>query len=141
MRRRATTNGMDTAAPYGAQPEKVRRARMFRQAPTSAEALLWEGLRRRSAAGLRFRRQHVIAGYIVDFYCPSLRLAIEVDGSVHEARREHDEQRTRNLAQLGVTVLRIPNARVQADLVSVIEHILEVCESLRANHGVNSEPS
>src|SRR5271163_1945670 len=81
MRRRATTVGMGTAAPRGARPEKVRRARMFRQAPTSAEALLWEGLRRRFVAGLRFRRQHIIAGYVVDFYCPSLRLAIEVDGS------------------------------------------------------------
>jgi len=130
MRRRATTDGMGTAAPQGARPEKVRRARMFRQAPTSAEALLWEGLRRRFVGGLRFRRQHIIAGYVVDFYCPSLRLAIEVDGSVHEAQRERDEQRTRNLAQLGVTVLRIPNARVQADLASILEHILEVCEKL-----------
>ena len=80
--------------------------------------------------GFRFRRQHIIAGYVVDFYCPSLRLAIEVDGSVHEAQGERDEQRTRNLAQLGVTVLRIPNARVQADLTSVLEHILQVCEKL-----------
>jgi len=136
MRRRMTTDGMGTAAPQGARPEKVRRARTFRQAPTSAEALLWEGLRRRFVARLRFRRQHIIAGYIVDFYCPSLRLAIEVDGSVHETQRERDEQRTRNLGQLGVTVLRIPNARVRADLASVLDHILEVCESLRASHDV-----
>src|SRR5690349_7992627 len=95
-----------------ATPEKLRRARLFRQAPTSAEAMLWHALRRRLVAGLKFRRQHVIAGYIVDFYCPALRLVIEVDGGVHDAQRERDAQRTVYLAQLGVSIIRIPNARV-----------------------------
>jgi very-short-patch-repair endonuclease len=124
------------AAVQGAQPEKLRRARMFRQSPTSAEAALWGDLRRRAVGGFRFRRQHIIAGYIVDFYCPGLRLAIEVDGGVHDTQRELDERRTRHLAQLGVTVLRVPNARVFSEPDAVVGHILEACERLQASLAV-----
>jgi len=130
MRRRAGGHETGTTVPRGAHPEKLHRARMFRQAPTSAEAMLWQGLRRRFVAGWRFRRQHVIAGYIVDFYCPALRLAIELDGGVHDAQRERDEQRTLHLSRLGTRVLRIPNARVLSDLPSVFAHIVEVTERL-----------
>jgi very-short-patch-repair endonuclease len=132
MRRRRHEHETATPEPCSAHPEKVRRARMFRQAPTSAEAVLWQGLRRRFVAGLRFRRQHVIAGYVVDFYCPALRLAIELDGGVHETQRERDEQRTIHLSRLGTRVLRIPNARVLSDVVGVLAHVVEVSERLLA---------
>jgi len=122
---------MGTSEPWGARPEKLRRARLFREAPTSAEAILWRGLRRRFVLGLRFRRQHVIAGYIVDFYCPSLRLAIEVDGGVHEAQRERDSRRTADLARLGTTILRVSNSRVHADLAGVLAQVVEISERLQ----------
>jgi very-short-patch-repair endonuclease len=83
-------------------------------------------------AGLKFRRQHVIAGYVVDFYCPALRLVIEVDGGVHDAQRKRDEQRTVHLARLGARVLRIPNARVLSDTAGVVAHLVAICERLRA---------
>ena len=131
MRRRTNMQERGGGA-VGAHPEKLRRARMFRQAPTSAEATVWNALRRRFVAGLRFRRQHVIAGYVVDFYCPALRLVIEIDGGIHDEQRERDELRTRHVTQLGARILRIPNERVFSDLVGVIDQILDVSERLRA---------
>jgi very-short-patch-repair endonuclease len=128
-----------TPGQRGAQPDKLGRARLFRQSPTSSEAMLWQGLRRRLVVGLKFRRQHVIAGYVVDFYCPALRLVIEVDGGVHDAQRERDEQRTVHLARLGARVFRIPNARVLADLAGVVAHIVDICERLRASIEVKRE--
>jgi very-short-patch-repair endonuclease len=132
MRRRV--DGYETSTPglWAAKPDKLWRARLFRQAPTSAEAMLWQGLRRRLVAGLKFRRQHVIAGYVADFYCPALRLVIEVDGDVHDAQRERDAQRTAHLGRLGVTVFRIPNARVFSDLAGVVADVVDCCERLRA---------
>ena len=65
---------------------KVALAKAQRQEPTAAEAAAWALLRNRRCLGLKFRRQHVIRGFIVDFYCVELRLAIEVDGTVHRDR-------------------------------------------------------
>ena len=74
MRRRVYEDESRPRGEPGAVPNKLRRGRMFRQAPTSARAMLWQGLRRRLVAGFKFRRQHVLAGYIVDLYCAELRL-------------------------------------------------------------------
>ena len=137
MRRRAGTEDGGDARLRAAHPEKLRRARMFRQAPTSAEAMVWEVLRRRFVAGLRFRRQHIIAGYVVDFYCPALRLAIEIDGGIHDTQQERDELRTHHLAQLGTQVLRIPNALVFSDLTTVVAQILETATQRRAALNLN----
>jgi very-short-patch-repair endonuclease len=95
-------------------PAKRRRARDLRKQATPAEQRAWLILRRRQIGGLKFRRQHLIAGFIVDFYCAELRLALELDGGVHEdqARREYDEARTRVLERYGVRVLRIGNEEV-----------------------------
>ena len=90
---------------------KLQLARRLRQAPTAAEATAWQILRNRALYGLKFRRQQVIAGFIVDFYCSSQRLVIELDGSVHDdpTRREHDQARTDVLRKLSIRVLRVPN--------------------------------
>jgi very-short-patch-repair endonuclease len=84
------------------------RARQLRREMTLPEVVLWQALRKGQLAGLRFRRQHPIGPYILDFYCSSARLAIEVDGSAHEtaARVRHDERRAAWLSERGVTVLR-----------------------------------
>jgi len=88
---------------------KVALAKAQRQEPTAAEAAAWALLRNRRCLGLKFRRQHVIRGFIVDFYCVELRLAIEVDGTVHRdrMRAEYDEARSRALAHAGIGVVRI----------------------------------
>jgi very-short-patch-repair endonuclease len=79
--------------------------------PTPAERTAWELLRNRRCLGLKFRRQHVISGFIVDFYCAELRLAVEVDGLIHEDQRQRwrDEARTAALNGVGVRVVRICN--------------------------------
>ena len=103
---------------------KVALAKANRHEPTPAEATAWSLLRNRRCLGLKFRRQHVIRGFIVDFYCPELNLAIEVDGTVHGHRTqaEYDEARSRALAHAGVGVVRIRNEEVsEAGLVTLLE--------------------
>lgn len=80
---------------------KVRLAKQLRRNMTPAERLLWQALRRNSVGGLHFRRQQVIAGFVVDFYCHSLGLVVELDGSVHEQQKENDAARDAILAGLG----------------------------------------
>jgi very-short-patch-repair endonuclease len=84
----------------------------MRAEPTDGEAVLWRALRRRQLGGWKFRRQHVIAGYIVDFYCAELWLALEVDGSSHDDRAAEDERRDAALEALGVRVVHLRNADV-----------------------------
>lgn len=98
-------------------------ARSMRRDPTRSEALLWRALRGRGL-GVRFRRQHPIERYILDFYAPSIRLAIEVDGSIHERRRDSDAERDAVLGHYGITVLRLEAALVEHALGGALEHVL-----------------
>jgi very-short-patch-repair endonuclease len=97
-------------------------ARHMRKHPTRSEALLWAQVRGRKL-GPRFRRQHPLLDFIVDFYCPSYRLVVEIDGGIHlsaEARR-HDEARTLQIVQFAnVRVLRIEASLVERDLSRAI---------------------
>jgi very-short-patch-repair endonuclease len=68
---------------------KKRFARQLRQEQTKAEKIVWEQLRNRKFKGLKFRRQHVIEGFILDFYCPDAKLGIEVDGNIHQKALDH----------------------------------------------------
>ena len=81
---------------------------------TPAETLLWELLRDRRFLGLKFRRQHQIGSYVVDFYCDEKKLVVELDGPVHDdpARRAIDHKRDAYLRSLGLTVVRIPNQKL-----------------------------
>ncbi|MBV8120002.1 MAG: endonuclease domain-containing protein [Alphaproteobacteria bacterium] len=93
------------------------RARALRRKMSLPEIVLWQALRQGRLAGLRFRRQHPIGPYIVDFYCPSARLAVEVNGFAHDAAAQvrHDQRRETWLAQKGVRVLRFGAADVLRD--------------------------
>jgi very-short-patch-repair endonuclease len=93
---------------------KLDLARRLRRVPTAAEATAWQILRDRALYGLKFRRQQILAGFIVDFYCPALRLVLELDGGVHHdpTQREHDRVRTDVLRKLSIRVLRVPNHHV-----------------------------
>ncbi len=95
----------------------------MRNAPTDAEAALWDILRGRKLEGLRFRRQHPIGGYIVDFICLDEKLIIETDGSQH-ADNPEDGRRDRRLAELGYTVLRFWNDDVLTNPDGVALEIL-----------------
>jgi very-short-patch-repair endonuclease len=93
------------------------RARELRRQMSLPEVVLWQALRNVRLAGLRFRRQHPIGPYILDFYCPAARLALEVDGFAHDSIAEayRDERRQAWLAQQGVRVLRIRASDVLRD--------------------------
>lgn len=95
-------------------------ARELRNAPTPAEARLWRYLRRKQADGWRFRQQHVFDRFIVDFYCPAARLVIEVDGVMHEQRREYDALRTEYLESIGLRVIRFQNEDVFQNIDGVM---------------------
>lgn len=89
-------------------------ARRLRRAATPAERHAWRLLRNRGLFGLTFRRQHPVTGFIVDFYCAELRLAIEIDGGYHHTPEQHgrDAERETALAAGGIRILRIPNSQV-----------------------------
>jgi very-short-patch-repair endonuclease len=93
-------------------------ARRRRRELTKPEVLLWASLRRRAVGGFRFRKRHPIGPYVLDFYCPAVRLAVEVDGAVHEApdQMRRDGSRDAWLAGQGVHVLRLPARYVLENL-------------------------
>ena len=106
-------------------------ARGMRKQPTDAELKLWKILRMKSLAGFRFRRQRPVAGYILDFYCPARRLAIELDGGQHNDERalEYDCLRTTRLNELGVRVIRFWDNEVLKNPDAVAQEILKHLES------------
>ena len=101
------------------------RARELRREETLAEKELWRMLRGRAFRGLKFRRQAPLLGYIADFYCPQLRLVIELDGGIHDTveQRLRDENRDADLEAHGYTVLHIRNAEVLERPESVVQRL------------------
>jgi len=116
----------------GATGKLFEYSRELRQSSTEAEKLLWERLRNRKLNGLKFRRQHPIDKYIVDFYCHEKRLVIELDGSVHNINENaaYDRARTVELGGLKITVIRFRNVEVENDMESVLEKIGEFADML-----------
>jgi very-short-patch-repair endonuclease len=98
----------------GAKASTYQNAKELRQVQTEAEQKLWSFLRNKQLNGKKFRRQHAIADYVVDFYCHECKLAIELDGSFHqeEEAKENDEARTTLLNENGIKVLRFWNEEV-----------------------------
>lgn len=106
----------------------IARARQLRQPQTPTESRLWAHLRDRRLNGLKFRRQHPIGHYIVDFYCPDHRLVVEIDGDVHASQEEYDVDRTAWLEESGYRVIRFTNREVSGQLETVLETILLECD-------------
>ena len=118
---------------FGPVPEHhVGRARRLRRRQTDAESRLWHHLRARRLGGRKFRRQHTIDKYIVDFYCDEARLVIELDGGGHNepGQRDYDRQRTVALEELGLRVLRFWNDEVLLQTELVLAVILEALENV-----------
>jgi len=95
---------------YGASNFIFQRAEELRNTMTSAEVIIWKAIHINEWK-LKFRRQHPIANYVVDFYCHALKLVIEIDGSIHEVDevKRNDEYRQQHLKELGLQVLRFSN--------------------------------
>ena len=100
-------------------------ARGLRRAQTDAESLLWSRLRGRRLAGIKFRRQHAIHGYTLDFYCAEARLGVELDGGQHveEEERRYDQRRSEELLCQGVRVIRFFNNEVLTSTDEVLQVI------------------
>ncbi len=109
----------------------LNRCRELRRQATDAEALFWSVLRARQLAGFKFRRQHQLGPYILDFFCAEQAVAIELDGDQHAlpANVVRDAERSRFLAGRGVTVLRFGNREVLGQLEAVMEHLYAVLTS------------
>lgn len=105
----------------------VETARQLRQNQTPAEQVMWELLRNRQLAGLKFRRQHQIGDYITDFFCSEKKLVIELDGGVHNtaAQSKKDKKRDAYLRSIGATVLRLQNQDLLSDPENVLNRIAQ----------------
>jgi len=101
------------------------RPQYLRRNATDCERILWRRLRNRKFADYKFRRQHPIDPYVLDFYCPALKLTIELDGSGHDSRLRqiHDKRRERFLTGQGIAIVRFWNHQVREELDSVLEAI------------------
>lgn len=98
------------------------RRKNLRQKTTNSENILWNELRRKKL-GYKFKRQFSVDNYVIDFYCPDFKLAIEIDGEIHKVKKAYDEYRTRTLNAYGVTEIRFYNGEVERNLINVVKFI------------------
>jgi very-short-patch-repair endonuclease len=96
--------------------EKLELAKYFRQNMTQAEMILWKRLMANKLKGLHFRRQQVILGFIVDFYCHKYQLIVELDGDVHDSQKAQDVERENVLTQNGFRVIQFTNEQVENNI-------------------------
>jgi very-short-patch-repair endonuclease len=103
-------------------PEKMSQRRELRSHLTPEESYLWSFLQRRQLGGRKFRRQHSVGPYVLDFYCPAEKLAVELDGASHDhdAAQDYDARRTGFLDKLGIRTLRFENRDVRKNLEGVL---------------------
>jgi len=110
---------------------KLLRAKELRRHMRPAERRPWQRLRANRLDGFHFRRQQIIAGFVVDFYCHRANLIIEVDGPIHHDQRAADEEREAVLCSGELHVLRFTNAQILQDLPSVMDTIREALAAAR----------
>jgi very-short-patch-repair endonuclease len=110
---------------FGASPNIFKKARELRKFETKSEKALWCRLHKNQMLGLQFRRQHPISQFVADFYCPRIKLVIEVDGSIHELPeyQDYDIGRSTILNDFGITVIRFSNKQVLEDIDFTIKEI------------------
>ncbi|QQN88854.1 endonuclease domain-containing protein [Acinetobacter variabilis] len=117
-------------------PQLLIFAKFMRHTATDAEHLMWQILRAKRFMNLKFRRQHVIEPYIVDFYCHEIGLVIELDGSQHgtDDAMEYDAERTKFLEALGLRVVRYWNNEVLLETDDVLDDLWKVCLGLKSKN-------
>lgn len=125
---------------YNRTSEKEKR-RLLRKQQTYTEKILWMHLRNRQALGFKFRRQYSVDHYIIDFYCPELKLAIELDGEVHDSpeQKEYDKVRQEYLEAFGITFIRIKNEEFLGNPNKAFGRIEEEIKKLSAISSRNPE--
>ena len=108
-------------------PQLKKLRRELRNEPTPAESALWQHLKAGKLLGTRWRRQYSVGNYILDFYCPKARLAIELDGEYHRAIEKSDKTRDEHLKSLGILVMRYKNREILGNFLEVrgqIDHMV-----------------
>lgn len=107
-------------------------AREFRNKPTKHEEKIWKLIKQKQILGYGFRRQYVIAGYILDFYCIELKLAIEVDGKIHDlkANKEYDLKRENIIKQYNINLIRFTNEDIDNNILTVLRNLKEYINNL-----------
>jgi len=105
--------------------EKLERAKELRREMTPTEKLLWQEVRAKKL-GVRFRRQQIIQGFIVDFYCHKAALVIEVDGDIHDLQQDEDARREKVLREMGLRIVRFGNDEVVRNLSALVGKIKEL---------------
>jgi len=112
---------------------KLSLAREFRNRPTKAEEKLWKVIRQDQIFGYRFRRQYVIAGFILDFYCPKLKLGIEIDGRIHDRAniKTYDIERENIIKQYNIRIIRFTNEEVDNNITGIIDEIKSFIKNLQ----------
>jgi very-short-patch-repair endonuclease len=115
---------------YNHPKQKSFRQRL-RASNSRAEVFMWERLQRRQLLGLKFRRQYGVGKYVADFYCPAIRLVIEVDDSTHylPGRPEYDKSRDEFMTRLNIKTIRVSSNEVLSNPDRVIEWLEEVCRT------------
>ena len=109
--------------PYN--PNLLQRAKELRKAGVLSEVLLWNQLKNRKFKNLDFDIQKVIGNYIVDFFCATYIVVIEVDGVSHDFKYDYDMQRDTFLKELGLNIIHIPDSDVKRDINAVINYLKE----------------
>jgi very-short-patch-repair endonuclease len=127
---------IETPFYFGASPEILKRASELRKNMNSAEKLLWSKLKSNQLGGYRFRAQHPISKFIVDFYCNESKLVIELDGDIHKNKivAERDEGREYELEKLGLSILRFQNKEIIEDIEKVVSAIKMALSNKEINH-------
>ena len=109
---------------------KKQLAREFRKNPTKSEKLMWKALRNRKFLNLKFRRQHLFEGYILDFYCTKLKLAIEINGAIHFNQVEKDKKRQQALENSEIIFYRIKSEHIECNINEVIEELTNFIQNI-----------
>jgi len=101
-------------------------ARTLRKRQTISEKIFWELIRDRKFMDLKFRRQHVIEGFVLDFYCHEIKLGIEIDGEIHKRRKDYDRIRQAIIESEGITILRVTNKQISDNKRSIINKMKNI---------------
>ena len=122
---------------YFNRTEDKEKRRLLRSGMPPAEEIVWSKLRRKQVFGYRCRRQYSVGPYVVDFYCPALKLAVEIDGDSHFIgdAETNGRQRQTYIESFGITFLRFTNHQVYDELDAVLDTIAQVAQKSPASEG------
>lgn len=127
----------------GAKPIQFEFAQQMRKEPTKAESILWTYLSGKQMQGLKFRRQHPLDNFILDFYCHEIKLSIEVDGEIHqnEMQATYDKERTKYLQDKGINELRFKNETIINRITDALNEIEKTIRQIKRKQYDTKNPA